>query len=556
MQAVILAAGMGSRLKELTKNNTKCMVQVNGVSLIERMLHQLERQPIDKVILVVGYERQKLMRYVDSLQIRVPVEYIENPIYDKANNIYSLALAKDELLKDDTILLESDLIFEDRMLTNLIRDTRSSLMLVDKYERWMDGTCVELDEKDNITAFIPGKKFDFTKTTAYYKTVNIYKFSKEFSKTRYVPALEAYMEEMGLNDYYEQVLRVVLEKEKPFIWAKRLAGEVWYEIDDEQDLDIAESLFETDEDCKAERIASRAGGYWRYPKAIDFSGAGKIGFPPAKLMDEMRMNLEEVMTRQSSGAWVKNLVTAKNVGISPKHIVAGNSSKALLDAALKRIDGDYLIVSNPASAGACLHAEELQKLLERAKQEGSIVFLDETYVHLTNGADSLLSERQLNMHPNLVIIKNLAKMWGVPGLQVSILASSNEEMIHELQEDVAIEQIDSVTEYFLQIIEKYKKDFITALTAFHAERDRFVEELRQVEGISVLNAATDCVIVQLTSGKTAKDMCRDLWVNHNILVYDMTSEMQQEGRQCLRLAVLSREENENLVKVLKKHVGN
>ena len=116
MQAVILAAGMGKRLKELTRNNTKCMVEVNGVSLIDRMLHQLEKQNLDRIVIVVGYEGKRLVDYVGTLDIKTPVVFVENPIYDKTNNIYSLALAKDYLTEDDTLLFESDIILEDGII--------------------------------------------------------------------------------------------------------------------------------------------------------------------------------------------------------------------------------------------------------------------------------------------------------------------------------------------------------------------------------------------------------------------------------------------------------
>ena len=89
MQAIILAAGMGKRLKELTKDNTKCMVEVNGVTLIDRMLHQIQRQNVSRVIIVAGYEREKLKDYIATLGITTPIIYIDNPIYDKTNNIYS-----------------------------------------------------------------------------------------------------------------------------------------------------------------------------------------------------------------------------------------------------------------------------------------------------------------------------------------------------------------------------------------------------------------------------------------------------------------------------------
>ena len=69
MQAIILAAGMGKRLKELTQNNTKCMVKVNGISLIERMLHQLEKKNLSRIVIVVGYEGQKLINFIMIISI-------------------------------------------------------------------------------------------------------------------------------------------------------------------------------------------------------------------------------------------------------------------------------------------------------------------------------------------------------------------------------------------------------------------------------------------------------------------------------------------------------
>ena len=133
MQAIILAAGMGKRLKDLTQNNTKCMIKVNGVTLIDRMLHQIEKQHLSRIVIVIGYEGQKLIDYIATLDIQTPIVYVNNPIYDKTNNIYSLALAKDWLSKEDTLLFESDLIFEDAVIDVLIRDPRETLALVDKY---------------------------------------------------------------------------------------------------------------------------------------------------------------------------------------------------------------------------------------------------------------------------------------------------------------------------------------------------------------------------------------------------------------------------------------
>lgn len=177
MQAIILAAGMGRRLKELTQDNTKCMVKVNGVTLIERMLRQIEKKQLSRIVIVVGYEGQKLIDYIATLDIKTPIVYVNNPIYDKTNNIYSLALAQDYLCEEDTLLFESDLIFEDAVIEQLLEDERDTLALVDKYKSWMDGTCVKLTEDDSIESFVPGntsslkKKKNITRRLIYISSV-------------------------------------------------------------------------------------------------------------------------------------------------------------------------------------------------------------------------------------------------------------------------------------------------------------------------------------------------------------------------------------------------
>ena len=177
---------MGRRLGEFTRNNTKCMVEVNGVRLIDRLLGQLARLDLSRVVIVVGYEGARLKEYLAGKHEQIKIEYVENPIYDKTNNIYSLWLAKKQLLEDDTLLIESDLIFEDSLFELILNCEDSNVALVDKYESWMDGTMVRLDDDRNIVNFIPKKAFKYSDIDTYYKTVNIYKFSREFSANIYI----------------------------------------------------------------------------------------------------------------------------------------------------------------------------------------------------------------------------------------------------------------------------------------------------------------------------------------------------------------------------------
>lgn len=341
---MILAAGMGKRLKQLTQNNTKCMVKVNGVPMINRTLSQLERCSLSRIVIVVGYEGQKLMEHIRTLDIKTPVVFVDNPIYNKTNNIYSLFLAKDYLLEEDTLLLESDVIFEDSVLDCLVNDSRDSLALVAKYESWMDGTCVRLSEQDDIVDMISKKQFRFSEIEDYYKTVNLYKFSREFSRTHYVPFLEAYTKALGNNEYYEQVLKVLVALDDPGIKAKRLSpDQKWYEIDDIQDLDIAESMFAPEKERTA-LISRRFGGYWRYPGMLDFCYLVNSYYPPKKMLDEIRSNFDVLIRQYPSGMYVNSLLAARNFSLRQDQILVGNGAAELIKALIGHTTGKLGVI--------------------------------------------------------------------------------------------------------------------------------------------------------------------------------------------------------------------
>lgn len=392
MQAIILAAGMGKRLKELTQNNTKCMVKVNGVSLIDRLLHQLEKQHLSRIVIVVGYEGQKLIDYIATLGIKTPISYVDNAVYDKTNNIYSLALAKNYLMEEDTLLFESDVIIEDSAIDELVKDPRDTLAMVDKYESWMDGTCVKLDEYDNIVAFVPGKSFDFKEKEEYYKTVNIYKFSKHFSQDIYVPFLEAYCSALGENEYYEQVLRVITMLDTPGIKGMRLSGQKWYEIDDEQDLDIATTLFAPDDETRINLMHKRYGGFWRYPGLLDFCYLVNPYYPPKKLKDELRASFDTLLTEYPSGMGVNSLLAAKNFGVHKDNIIVGNGAAELIKSLMESFSGKTGVIR-----------PTFEEYPNRYSVEDEVVFTPSND-NYTYSAEELIEFYTCNKVDNIIII--------------------------------------------------------------------------------------------------------------------------------------------------------
>lgn len=601
MQAIILAAGMGKRLKELTKSNTKCMVKVNGVTLIERMLRQIDKQHLSRIVIVTGYEGQKLIDYIMTLDIQTPIVYVNNPVYDKTNNIYSLALAKDWLCKEDTLLFESDLIFEDAVIEALVKDPRDTLALVDKYESWMDGTCVKVSQNDDIESFIPGKKFQYDEIKDYYKTVNIYKFSRHFSMTHYVPFLEAYQSALGENEYYEQVLRVITMLDEPGIKAKRLKGELWYEIDDIQDLDIATSMFISDEEKRVELLAGRYGGYWRYPQLMDFCYLVNPYFPPQKLIDEIKASFETLLTQYPSGMRVNALLAARNFGIHQENIVIGNGAAELIKCLMEDFTGkvgvirptfeEYghrykdedlvvywpdndefkygvqelmrffedkeiqnLILINPDNpSGNYISRNDLMTFIKWTGKRGIRLLVDESFVDFADETDATLIRQEiLDVNQHLYVMKSISKSYGVPGLRLGVLASGDFEMIAKIKRDVAIWNINSFAEFYMQIAEKYKQDYRIALEKFRSERARYINELRKISCLRIIPSQANYIMAEVLNGLSARELNRRLIVNHNILIKNLVPKIKKEGKQYVRLAVKTTEENNRMIAALRE----
>lgn len=602
MQAIILAAGMGKRLKELTSNATKCMVEVNGEMMIHKTLMHLEKLNLNKIVLVVGYEGQQLMDYVNSLGLKTPVEYVVNDVYDKTNNIYSLYLAKEYLLQDDTLLLESDLVYEEAVIRKLVDTPYPSLVLVDKFESWMDGTCITVDEDDNITSFVSKREFDFTKTDEYYKTVNLYKFSKNFSEKYYVPFLEAYCNAMGLNEYYEQVLKVITFLGDLEIKAVKLNGEKWYEIDDVQDLDIAESLLAGKEE-KLEKMQKRFGGYWRYPKLIDFCYLVNPYFPNKKLVSEMQTNFEHLLGEYPSGMGVNSLIAAKIFGLHASQVIVGNGAAELIKSLMERFTGrlgmafptfqeypnrkaekdvvpyfvtndefrytakdlmdfyedkdiEVLTLINPDNpSGNYIRREDVLKLSEWCEKKNIRFVVDESFVDFVDEEETttLLDAGILKANPNLIVVKSISKSYGVPGLRLGVLASSDEELIAEMKKDVAIWNINSFAEFYLQIYEKYAKDYAKAIEKFKQTRAAYIKDLQALSGLRVLPTQANYVLCEVTSGVTSRKLAEDL-LEENILIKDLSTKKGFDGKNYIRLAVRDEKDNAILVEALKRYL--
>lgn len=596
MQAVILAAGMGKRLRSKTEEHTKGMVSILGKTFLEWSLDRLvTHTSVKRIVLVIGYCGDEIRRVLGDSYGGVPILYVENAVYASTNNIYSLYLTKDYLVQDDTLLLESDLIYEGEILRKLEAHPHRNLAVVDQYKPHMDGTAVKINADDQITAFIPKEHFDYKEASLYYKTVNIYKFSREFLQSQYIPFMEAYIAAMGKHAYYEQVLRVLLALERSDLKVLKLNGEKWYEVDDLQDYDIAQCLFSTDVTAKAAAYHSRFGGYWRFPEMKDYCYLVNPYFPPMRMVDELKHSFTQLLVNYPSGQAVMQSLVANNFSLSPEMSLVGNGAAELIHALLScggwgrvgvhvptfqeytaRVAApdevvmleakegfsytaddmihhaprlDTLVWINPDNpSGHFLPKDEVLRVVEHYRQQNKRVILDESFVDFADGAEenSVLQVDLLRRFPNLIVIKSISKSYGVPGIRLGILATADQELILSCRKSLPVWNINSYGEFFLQILPKYKAAYREACVKLAAERKRFAAELERVPYLRPFPSQANYILCEVLPPQHSDTLCREL-LRANFLIKDCRNKLGFHGRDYVRLAVKSEAENDELI---------
>lgn len=599
MQGLMLAAGMGKRLGKYTKGNTKCMLNVAGKTLIERAVDALKNVGINRLVMVVGYKSENLKKFINENIKDMEIVFIDNPDYDKSNNIYSLYLAKEWLEKDDTIMLESDLIYENKMIEELVKDKNKNVALVAKYEQWMDGTVVTLDDKNRITSFVEKKDFKFDRTDEYYKTVNIYKLSKEFSKNEYIPFLETYMKAYGLNEYYELALKAIAHLSRSDLKALPIKNIKWYEIDDAQDYDIVNCLF-ANENETIKMYQKRFGGYWRFNNIKDYCYLVNPYFPPKSMIEKMNYLSQELISSYPSGLSIENINAGRLFNVDETEILVGNGAAELINVlghittgkmaisvpafneyercfknceiveiesknndykldineVLKLLDTvDTVAIINPDNpSGDFIEYDNMMKILKKAKSKNKRLIVDESFIDFAEEKSryTLLKSEILQEYKNLIVVKSIGKSYGVPGIRLGVLASGDMELLKQIRDNMAVWNINSFGEYFLQIATLYTKEYNKSCKLIADERIRFTKELQKIKYIEPYKSQANYIMCKLID-EDSTDLANYLIKNYSILIKDLKNKKGFENKNYIRLAVKSKEDNDEIVKALKEY---
>lgn len=605
MQSIILAAGLGSRLGELTKECTKCMVKINGITLIERMLRQLDRYGMDRIIIVTGYKGDILKDYVQNLRINTPVVFVDNSDYRHTNNIYSLWLTREFLEEMDSLVLESDMIFEDRVIKKMLAVDNGCGTFVARPRPWMDGSIVKLDKDNNIVYFVDDEEVKRIDPSYYHKIVSIYKFKKRYVSEKYMTYLNEYVKKNKDNNLYESLLKVIdLDVEKK-IPAEILDEEQWYEINDIQDMDIAESMF-ADGNEKVRKYLQRYGGYWRYPAMRDFCYLVNPYFPNERFMNEMKSNFDVLVREYPSGMAVNSLLAGHFFGVRTENICVGNGTAELIKSLMENISGnigmvyptfeeyphrkkdvevipyyvvdkdfDYsvddimsyyegkdisaIVLVNPDNpSGHFISKKDILRLEDWCRSKGRKLIVDESFIDFVEDDEwhTLLDMEVLLNHPSLIVLKSISKSFGVAGLRLGVIATADTDLIAFMKKDVAIWNINSFAEYYLQIIEKYRDDYYEAMEKFKEVRRRYLDKLSKIKGFKVYPSQANYVMCHIENSVTSTELADILLNRYNVLIKNLASKEGLNKGNYVRLSVKSDEENDYIVNALMEIFNN
>ena len=321
-----------------------------------------------------------------------------------------------------------------------------------------------------------------------------------------------------------------------------------------------------------------------------------------KLKDELKANFDVLLSEYPSGMRINSLLIAKYFHIKKDYVVVGNGAAELIKVLMEGMEGkigvilptfeeypnrskqeqlvcftpenrDFsytaadlmgyfadkdisnLVLVNPDNpSGNFIPYKDLLKLIEWTKQRNIRIIVDESFVDFSEGYENntLLKDDVLERFPNLVVMKSISKSYGVPGLRLGVLASSNTTLINRIRKEVAIWNINSFAEFYMQIFGKYEGDYKKASALFIEERARFYKELQEIPWLRVIPSQANYFLCEVIEKYTSHDLMKLLLMKHNLFIKDCSTKKGFNSKNYIRIAIRTSQDNDKMIGSLKK----
>lgn len=602
MQAVILAAGRGLRLKPITDNIPKALVEINGVSFLNNALNALTKhKEVEEVIIVVGYKKEQIQKKIGSTYKHLKITYVENSNWARTNNIYSLWLAGKHL-KHDFILFEGDIFFDHGVLRFIFKNRLRNVAYLSRYHPTMSGTVVEIDKKrKSIKKMIPssdqGIDFNYSNT---YKTVNIYYFRFRFFKKFLEPNLNLHIQTQSAKSYWELILGVLIYLKTPNIYGHIINREMWYEVDTPNDLELASYAFANKEE-RLNKLENLYGGYWRYD-FLDFCFLYNLYFPTPSVYSQLSYELPGLINNYPSSQYkIRNLLSQlyAEVPFHFQNLIVGNGASELIrilnrhfikkitipvpsfneyeDLAKSKIhyfplpeskgfhleaesyiksvldsQSNFALIINPNNpTGTVTSRKSLITILSKLPHLDGLI-VDESFIDFTGDRKNYSVQDLIEDYPHLIVLRSLSKEFGIPGLRLGYIASANQTLLQKMQHYLPIWNINSLAERFIELLPQYLNAYQNSLKKIQQDRDKLSLSLKKFRLFQVFDGKANFVFCKiLDKNINSRELQRKIFTNHKILIKDCSNKSNLNDRY-IRISVRKSSENSRLIHALRQ----
>jgi histidinol-phosphate/aromatic aminotransferase/cobyric acid decarboxylase-like protein/choline kinase len=571
-------------MRPLTDETHKTLLPIAGTTILDRLLDSLDKCGVTDICIVTGYRADQIRQAVTQRFPQLNVQYVHNPQYETTNNVFSMALALENMtLDDDIVLIESDLIVDHRVIEQIVNTPYANAALVDRYRVGMDGTVVTVGADNIITqihpSYLQDDKFDLF---GKYKTLNIYKFEKMFAQTVFRDMLSFYSRSIDSSCYYELLLGVLIYMRSAVVHAEPV-HHPWAEVDDPNDLAVAE--FDFNKPARRPILESSWGGSWNM-SFTDFYFIRNSYFPTPAVIAEMRGSLDLVMGQYGSTQAVLNRKMSYFQRCDQNRIFLLNGASqfypilrslfpgaaALLPTptfgeytrtfAGARTYPDYghidfdgvraavaeaevVVIVNPNNpTGSLVPTAEVYDLARSVPNK--VILVDESFIDFSD-QPSIIPLLENDPLDNVVVLKSLSKSLGVPGLRIGFVYTSRQPVIDALWDHTPIWNVNAIAEHYLEVVLKHRDALERSYVKVAEDRAAFATLLASMPIVhEVLSSGADFLTVRLrVPAEVADSLAEALMERRSFHVKDVSGRFPDD-RGYFRLAVRRPEENEAL----------
>lgn len=586
---LILAAGRGTRLGRLGENTPKPLLELpTGETLVGRLIRQMFEAGATSITIVVGHMADRVTGRIRADFPEANINFVTAQDFATTNNVVSMLIGLTECRmfanpEDNLIFAECDVLLRDGTLADLVALHYPNVAVVSPFTAGMDGTVVALNGSTVAEIIPPRLQSARFPLEDFYKTVNVYVFDWQSWANRLPKLLRWQIEEVGTSDYYENALGMIVYALQNGLHAHTIPQISWHEIDDLNDLRIAQEKLFPGHDIDS--VMRTHGGWWDLPY-LDFAYLRNMHFPPDSVFSQIAQALPALLQNYGSSQRRADEKLSWLLNVDPDNLVAlpGLSTvypqiSGLLDNDRTWIPdptfGEYssrfprasrypdfawsdileqqrcaverIVLVNPNNpTGMLIPTQEV--LVAARSYPHVLFFVDESFISFTH-EPSLLTLEELPS--NILLARSMSKELGMPGLRLGFVYSTNAELLDPIRSAQPVWALNSIAEFTTTLLLKFRNEYRESFAQFWADKKSMSRALADEPGVHVVEDVEGSFLLAQFERAAYPDICKAV-AKHRILVKDLSEKVPTDGEATtLRLAVRPPSDVDALVAALR-----